>query len=100
MPDEIALHREVNRAARAKELAEDEILQEAFKTLEDSYLAAWRGTKTHDVQDREILFIAINALGKVREHLALVIAHGSIAQADLNKLYADAERKKRYGIHR
>ena len=42
--------------------------------------------------------MAVNVLGKVKDHLTMVVQNGSIAQADLQKLHAEADRKKRFGI--
>lgn len=98
MPDEIALQREVNRAQKATHLLENDLLKEAFKTLEQNYIDFWRQTKPEDQLAREKAFIAINIVGKVRDHMHAVIQNGKLAQAELNKLHADAERKKRFGI--
>ena len=47
---------------------------------------------------REKLFLAINIVGKVRDHLTSVIANGKLAQAELKELAEAAERRKRFGI--
>jgi hypothetical protein len=98
MPDEAKLQRDAVRASRAASLLENELLNEAFKTLEEQYIAFWRATKPEDEPGREKAYIAINVIGKVKDHLSAVIANGKLAQAELNKLHADAERKKRFGI--
>jgi hypothetical protein len=73
-------------------------LSEAFKGLEDSYSTAWRATGIEDVATRENLFLAINIVGKVRDHLMSVLTNGKLAQAELNELARTAERRKRFGI--
>jgi hypothetical protein len=98
MPDEIALQKQVNRAQKAGSLLESELLKEAFDELEKSYIAFWRQTKPEDQLAREKAFIAINIVGKVRDHLHAVVQNGKLASAELNKMHADAERKKRFGI--
>lgn len=98
MIDESALNRDLTRATKAKALLDNELLQEAFKTLEDGYYAAWRATRLEDQTGRERLFLAANVIGKVKDHLAAVLANGTVAQAELHKLHAEAERKKRFGI--
>jgi len=98
MLDEIALQREVTRATKAKLLLESELLSEAFQILEQNYITAWRTSPANAEKDREKLFMAVNVLGKVRDHLTMVVQNGSIAQADLQKLHAEADRKKRFGI--
>ena len=82
------------RARRAEALLNDDLLQECFKTLEDTSTAAWRGTTIEDVGAREKLFLAINVVGKVRDHLTTVINNGKLAAAELKELADLAERKR------
>lgn len=98
MNDQIALQKAVNRAQAARTLLESEILTEAFKGLEDAYTAAWRATTINDVSGREKLFLAINVIGKVRDHLSGIVSNGSVAEAEIRDLRETAERKKRFGI--
>jgi hypothetical protein len=98
MVDEIALQKQINRAQKAASLLDNELLNEAFKTLEQSYIDFWRQTKPEDQLAREKAFIAVNVVGKIRDHLHAVIQHGSLAKAELNKLHVEADRKKRFGI--
>lgn len=98
MSDESALERTTERAARAEALLGDELLSESFDALEKSYIAAWRATTVDDAAGREKLFIAINIVGKVRDHLAGVVANGKLARAELKELAEAAERRKRFGI--
>jgi hypothetical protein len=98
MSDESRLEQAVARAARAQELLENELLSEGFATLEQSYITAWRATTVDDVAAREKLFLAINIVGKVRDHLASAVADGRLAQAQLSELVQAAERKRRFGI--
>lgn len=96
--DEIKLQDAVARSVRAEELLTDEILAGAFTTLEDAYTQAWRATTIDDVVAREKLFLAINVVGKVRDHLTVAISNGKLAQAELKELAQTAERRKRFGI--
>lgn len=98
MTDESALTKATARASRAQRLIEDDLLAEAFTSLEAAYIAAWRATKIDDTPAREKLFLAINVVGKVRDHLEKVVSDGKIAQAELKALAETAERKKRFGI--
>lgn len=98
MTDEIALNKAQARAARAQRLLDDELLVEAFTSLEGAYTAAWRSTTIDDVSGREKLFLAINVVGKVRDHLQGVVNNGKLAAAELKQLAETAERKKRFGI--
>jgi hypothetical protein len=98
MSDESRLDQAAARAVRAQELLENELLSEAFSALEENYTAAWRATTIDDASGREKLFLAINIVGKVRDHLAAVVANGKLAQAELKELAQVAERRKRFGI--
>jgi hypothetical protein len=98
MSDESRLDQAAAKALRAQELIDNELLSETFKALEDTYTAAWRATTIDDAAAREKLFLAINIVGKVRDHLASVVANGRLAEAELKELVQVAERRKRFGI--
>jgi hypothetical protein len=98
MSDENELDQAAAKALRAQELLDNELLGEAFETLEKSYTSAWRATTIDDFAAREKLFLAINIVGKVRDHLGAVVANGKLAQAELKELAQTAERRKRFGI--
>lgn len=98
MTDESKLDRAVAKALRAGELLDNELLAEAFKSMEDSYIGAWRATTIGDVAAREKLFLAVNVVGKVRDHLTALVTNGKLAQAELKELAQAAERRKRFGI--
>ena len=97
MSDESRLDQAAAKALRAQELIDNELLSETFKALEDAY-TAWRATTIDDAAAREKLFLAINIVGKVRDHLASVVANGRLAEAELKELVQVAERRKRFGI--
>lgn len=98
MSDENRLVQVATNAARAQELLDNELLSEAFTGLEDSYTAAWRASTIDDIAAREKLFLAINIVGKVRDHLTTVVTNGKLAQAELKELAQLAERRKRFGV--
>ena len=93
MTDESKLVKEQSRGVRAQQLVNDELLTEAFTELERSYIAAWRSTTINDTAAREKLFLAINVVGKVRDHLASVVRDGKVAEAELKALAQAAERR-------
>jgi hypothetical protein len=86
------------KGARARQLLESDLLAATFKGLEDSYIAAWRATTIDDVGGREKLFLAINIVGKVRDHLTAIVTNGKLAEVELRQLAETAERKRRFGI--
>ena len=98
MTDEADLDQAAAKALRAQDLLDNEILTEAFDILEKSYVTAWRATGIDDTTGREKLFLAINIVGKVRDHLGAVVANGKLAEAELRELARVAERRKRFGI--
>lgn len=44
------------------------------------------------------MFLTINVVGKVRDHLNGVVANGKLAKAELKELAQVAEQKRRFGI--
>ena len=60
----------------------NELLVEAFATLDAQYVRAWRVTPARDVIAREKLWQAVNVLGLVRQHLAKIVSDGRLAQAE------------------
>src|SRR4051812_4961077 len=98
MSDENRLEQAAAKALRAQQLLDNELLSDAFTGLEDNYTASWRATTIDDVAAREKLFLAINVVGKVRDHLVAIVANGKLAQAELKDLSQVAERRKRFGI--
>lgn len=78
--------RAISRGKRAKILMDDELLTEAFSLLEAAYVEAWRKSHSLDNAGREKLYVAVNIIGKVRQHLEHVAADGSLAEAELKTL--------------
>lgn len=96
MTDEHKLLRDQSRALGAQSLLDNDLLKEAFQTLEESYIAAWRSTLIDDTAAREKLFLAINVVGKVRDHFQAIVNNGKLAAAELRALAEAAERKQRW----
>ena len=92
---EAKLNADLTRRARAEALLQDEILQEAFVRLEERYLEEWRVSQFRDTDARERLWQAVNILRKVKDHLANIVAHGSLAQREIDQL---AQKRKRFGL--
>jgi hypothetical protein len=94
MSDELALNRASERGARAQRLLDDELLKEAFETLDRDYAKAWRETAARDTDARERLWQAVQIVGKVRDHLVTVVNGGKLAQREMNEIAG----RKRFGI--
>lgn len=85
MDDETKLRRDASRAAQAEQLLENEIFKGAFEALEAEYYLAWRNTGVNKLgqYNREKLWLAINILGKVKEHVGKIVSNGKLAKAEL-----------------
>ncbi len=88
MTDESKLNKAKERGAQAEALLRNELLTEAFKTLEGEYIAAWGSTHPHEAETRENLWRATQILGDVRRHLIKVANDGKLAQRELADLAA------------
>ena len=83
MDDEIKLIRASGRADKAERLLNDETFKEAFAALEASYIEAWRMSPPMASDQREKLHLAINVLGKVKDHIGKIVQNGKLAKAEL-----------------
>ena len=76
----------ISRGRRAQAQLDDELVSEAFKTLEASYLKAWGETHPAETAAREHYWQAVQILGDVRKHLGKVASNGRLAQKELDQL--------------
>lgn len=86
MSDEIKLNKALADAAHAEALMRDELLTDALMALENGYIKGWRETLARDTDARERLWQAVQVVGKIRGHLGMIMAHGRMAQSELNML--------------
>lgn len=89
--NENALIREAHAASQAKELLDHPVLQEAFATLEATYLSAWRSAPARDTEGREGLWYMLKALDGVKGHLTTTLETGRMAEAQLQSLRSQAD---------
>jgi hypothetical protein len=94
-PDEHKLLRDAGKAARARDLLANDLLIEAFKGLEEAYVAAWRNSPAMDTALREKQFMAVNVVDQVRRDLAQFVINGRMAEAEIAAIANAAERKAR-----
>lgn len=92
MSDEDKWHSDLGRAKRAQLLMDDELLQEAFSSLEDHYTKLWRESVFKDADGRERCFYLIAALNQVKGHLQQVLDGGKNAVQNIEWL-AKVRRK-------
>jgi hypothetical protein len=88
----------INRAARAKALLDDDLLKEAFATLETAFMEKWRNTPLSGTEGRERLWQAVHIVGLVRDHLVDVLGNGKIEQKELDKLAGQEKAKSRWSV--
>lgn len=88
------LRDDISRAQWASDLLQNDLLKEAFQTLQDDYMKLWKHTKPSDTEGRETIFKAWHVVGKVQEHLNRVLENGKLAKRELDDLIAAEERKR------
>lgn len=98
MADDPQVRMDAERGAHAERLLSDDILMEAFSTIESDYINAWKGTGARDTDARERLWQAYQIVGKVRSHLHTVAQRGSLARKELEEIETMGERRKILGI--
>lgn len=83
--NELKLLKATDRALKAQQLLDDETFKNAFADLEAEYLKAWRNTGVSErgEYEREKLWLAINVLGKVKEHIGRIVENGKLAKREL-----------------
>ncbi len=92
MTDQIDIDR--TRGVRARELLDNELVQEALATLKAEYLKAWEASPARDAEGRERLWVMVKLVEKFRGHLEQVFEAGKLADAEL----VEIERRKKFGI--
>ena len=78
------LQRDINRGKQAEILLQNELVQEAFKALEDEYFKLWQATKPLDTDVRESLWHSYRTVGEVKTHLHRLVDSGTMAQLELD----------------
>jgi hypothetical protein len=95
MADETDLRADVNRAAHAKALIEDEMLTAAFAELRELYIKELLETRAVDSAGREKLYLAARIVPAVKANLDRLLMDGTIAAKQLANLEDDQKRNKR-----
>ncbi len=79
-------HIDVQRAMQAEELLNNPLLSDALDSMEREYLAAWRASKLPDLEERERLWLAMQVLEQVRNHLRIVLENGVVARREIDRI--------------
>lgn len=67
------------RAAHAKRLMEDPLLKEALANIRDAAIEAWERTGAEQKEAREIAYLTMKVVGRVKVELESIIVNGKIA---------------------
>jgi len=68
------------REAHAKRLLGDNLLKEAFDTLERDIMDTWVATSVDDGRARETCWLSIRLLSRIKVHLTSIIETGEMAK--------------------
>jgi len=93
MTDTVKLDEQIRKAKHAESLLRDEMLNGAFFSLENDFIAAWRATGIEDSGSRERLWQALQLVGKVRNALISAVNDGKVAQHEIDAI-ADRQNRK------
>lgn len=81
--DELKLRRQAERGARAKALADDPTVIEAFGLIEKDAVRIWQESGPNDAPLRERCHVVMTVLGAFKENLAQMISDGKVANTIL-----------------
>ncbi len=84
MDDEQKALKSVDRARRADALANDELMKEAFASIEGQLIERWK--KTPDPLERDALWQAAQINSKIQEHLQNIIRNGKASKRILDDI--------------
>jgi len=76
---------QVNKGRRAKQLLEDETLNNAIAKLEGDQLWAFRSSKPEESARRETAWCMLQAIDGLRQELIKIMDNGKIAQNAISK---------------
>lgn len=83
--DELALHRDVDKAAKATALLTDPLLTEALSAIEEAAISVWRDTSDLEVAKRENSWQSVKAVERLRTKLKAHLDAGKLAQAEIDR---------------
>lgn len=88
----------VERGAKAQEILDNEVFQDAFTSIEQELTQAWKTSPQRDLEGRESIFRALTMLGKVKAALTDTITTGKLARMELNHLNPTIREQNRSWI--
>jgi len=85
----------IERGEKAASLLRNEILTEAFETLEADFIQAWKHSPVNDTQNRERLYMLCQNLSAVQAYIEKVVTDGKLAKSQLEELQNRQKFEKR-----
>ena len=68
------------RELRAKNLLQNELFNEAFETLRIELLGQWEQGGSHNIDQRESIWLAVRLLEKIGGHITSIVETGHMAK--------------------
>ena len=68
------------REARAKNLLQNELFNEAFEVLRNELLGQWEQSGSQHTDQRESIWLAIRLLEKIKGHITSIVETGHMAK--------------------
>lgn len=78
--------KDVQRAREAKEVLENHLVQDAFKTIRETLLAKWEASKANDKDGREEAWKMLHAMNEFKRYFESIIQTGKVAEHELTRL--------------
>lgn len=69
----------IDKGQHAKRLLEDEVLLDAFDTIEFDIFNEWRSTESNAYDERSDLFLTLKCLERLKARLRAILDDGTIA---------------------
>ena len=79
-------YQEAKIGREAEELLAHPLLVDAFTKMEEAYLSAWRASKPLEMEERERLWLAVQMLTEVKNHLRVVVENGVVASKEIDRI--------------
>lgn len=78
--------KEIKRGEEARQVLENPLYQDAFREYEAQIREKWEDTAVRDTEDRELLWMMLQVVKRVRADLEEVMQTGRIASIDLERI--------------
>jgi hypothetical protein len=82
----MSIEHDISRGARAEQLLNDPLLQEAFTSVRNGIVETWEAAPLRDTQGAHELKLMLKLLGDLRTVLEMTVADGKMAAVKLKEL--------------